>query len=89
VSAPRVTIDDSPAPEPVRLAVGQVIGRYRVDAILWTGGMGTVARARDLDLDRDVALKVTVTGGDRGRADRLLREAQASSDAAAIGPRCC
>jgi serine/threonine-protein kinase len=64
-----------------RLAIDQVIGRYRVDEILGVGGMGVVARARDLDLDRDVALKVAVTvsdpARDRRRAELLLREARA------------
>src|SRR5512137_1986520 len=52
--------------------------RYRLDAELGHGGMGTVYRAHDTLLDRDVAVKVlNDTGlGTEGRA-RLLREAQA------------
>ena len=55
-------------------------GRYRLDAELGRGGMGTVYRAHDTLLDRDVAVKVlSATGlGTDGRA-RLLREAQAAA----------
>jgi tetratricopeptide (TPR) repeat protein len=52
--------------------------RYRLDAELGTGGMGTVYRAHDTLLDRDVAVKILNEAGlgTEGRA-RLLREAQA------------
>lgn len=33
-------------------------GRYRADAVLGAGGFGVVLAARDLELDRDVALKL-------------------------------
>jgi tetratricopeptide (TPR) repeat protein len=52
--------------------------RYRLEEQLGTGGMGTVYRAHDDTLDRDVAVKVLSSSGlgTEGR-DRLLNEAQA------------
>jgi predicted ATPase len=52
--------------------------RYQLDEQLGSGGMGTVYRAHDATLDRDVAVKVLTRSGlgTEGR-DRLLNEAQA------------
>jgi serine/threonine-protein kinase len=36
----------------------RLAGRYRLDARIGSGGFATVFRARDLRLDRDVAVKV-------------------------------
>ena len=55
-----------------------VDGKYRVDRALGRGGMGAVYRARDMRLDRDVAIKV-VRGELLADADaraRFRREAQ-------------
>jgi uncharacterized membrane protein YgcG len=56
-------------------------GRYRVEALLGTGGMGEVWAARDLLLDRAVAVKVLggALAGDGRAAERLRREARAAA----------
>ncbi len=55
-----------------------VDGKYRIDAVIGRGGMGAVFRARDLRLERDVAVKVVraeVMANPDSRA-RFQREAQ-------------
>ena len=57
---------------------GTLLNRYHLEAELGKGGMGTVYRAHDTLLDRDVAIKVLTDPdlGSAGRA-RLLSEARA------------
>jgi non-specific serine/threonine protein kinase len=62
-----------------RAMIGQTLqDRYRLDALIGQGGMGSVYRAHDLLLDRDVAIKILNSAGigSEGQA-RLLREARA------------
>jgi serine/threonine protein kinase len=57
--------------------IGRTLGHYRVVEQLGAGGIGVVYRARDLRLDRDVALKVLPAGtvADERARSRFRREA--------------
>ncbi len=65
----------------MRLASGSTLGTYEVLALLGTGGMGEVYRARDTRLGRDVAIKVLPADrlADEDRRRRFVQEAQAAS----------
>src|SRR5262245_25070346 len=63
---------------PVQLSTRTRIGRYQIQKLLGRGGMGEVYKAFDPSLDRIVALKTIVAGGDDAALrERLLREARA------------
>jgi hypothetical protein len=68
------------------LGPNRVLGPYRIEAELGGGSFGTVFRARDLNLDREVALKVFRPGGSVPAA-ALLVEARAA--AAVSHPNVC
>ena len=57
------------------------ISHYRIVSKIGAGGMGEVYRARDLRLDRDVAIKVLPAelSGDEDRLRRFEQEAKATS----------
>lgn len=54
-------------------------GRYRLDAQIGRGGMGVVYRATDLELRREVAVKIISEGSSSEAGERLIREARAAA----------
>ena len=63
------------------LSLGEKLGRYEVVSPLGAGGMGEVYRARDGELQRDVALKILpeAFSSDPDRVRRFEREAKATA----------
>jgi serine/threonine protein kinase/Tol biopolymer transport system component len=62
----------------VPLTVGARLGTYEILGLVGSGGMGEVYRARDTELDRDVALKILPQpfAADAERLARFEREAR-------------
>ncbi len=70
----------SPLPPPAQL--GEVLeGKYRLDRVVATGGMGVVVAAMHLNLDQRVAIKFVSPqlAGDDGVVRRFLQEARAAA----------
>lgn len=62
-----------------RPLVGTRLGRYQIESLLGTGGMGQVFAAHDSELDRTIALKVLrpeVARAASTLAERLIRESR-------------
>src|SRR5438093_13502472 len=61
--------------------LGQRFGNYRIEGTLGEGGMGVVYRARDLRLDRPVAIKVLAPAAlsDTNQRKRFFSEAKTAS----------
>lgn len=74
--------DDDPARRSaMSLSVGDRLGRFEILGPLGAGGMGDVYRARDPQLQREVAIKVlpTAVSRDPDRRRRFEREARAAA----------
>lgn len=63
----------------MRLQVGETLSHYQILAPIGAGGMGEVYRARDLRLDRDVAIKILpeILAGNAEALARFQRETKA------------
>src|SRR4030095_14316958 len=62
------------------IAPGTILrDRYRLDSELGRGGMGIVFRSTDLELQREVAVKVVAESATADAGQRLLREARAAA----------
>jgi serine/threonine protein kinase/tetratricopeptide (TPR) repeat protein len=68
-------------PLPAEFSEGEIVGHYEIVSLIGYGGMGTVFRARDSRLNRDVALKFLASHlrAEPDEQERLLAEARAAA----------
>jgi serine/threonine-protein kinase len=73
--------DCEPTPKPIRVSQ-ELLGGFNLIEKLGEGGMGTVFRARDRVLNREMAIKVMRADlvGDRAAVKRFQKEAAAAGD---------
>jgi len=72
---------ESPPLQSATLATGTKLGDYEIVSQIGSGGMGVVYRARDLRLDREVAIKVLPVhlSSDTARLKRFEQEAKSAA----------
>jgi serine/threonine-protein kinase len=58
----------------------EIAGKYRVGELLGKGGRGEVYRGLQVELDREVAIKLLGTGADVDERERFLREAKVGAE---------
>jgi len=80
VAAERTEAPPDSGMSEARLSIGTMLGPYRIEEHIGSGGMGVVFRARDTRLERNVAIKVIPSKNSSPVIEAaLLREAQLTS----------